>query len=159
MNAAKIADKLNGHSSIAQKVFGAVPANEAWEVYQIHAELRRQGSHVDRSVIEACLGQLTDNKLVKRVGQKPYSFIRVNERQAVKRKEEDSKVIPMKDETPKLQAVAPSDPLSKLANLASSLRNIANAIEETALEIEQARSAEADKLDKLHQLQALLKGL
>lgn len=158
MNAAKIADKLSGQTSVAQKVFGAVPVSEPWEVYQIHAELRRQGSHADRSVIDACLMQLIDSKLVKRVGQKPYRFVRVE--RASTKNNEDAKVIPMKDESPKLQAVAaPSDPLSKLANLAASLRNIANAIEETALEIEQARSAEADKLDKLHQLQALLKGL
>lgn len=158
MKAERAAAKLQGQTSLAQKVYDAVPILEAWSTYQIHAELRRQGSHMDRTVLDGCLGQLVASKLIKRVGTKPYSY----SREPISHERPKMTLIVKKQEapapTPEIQVVS-VDPMGKLANLASDLRRMANSLEEVAIEIEQLRAEDKDKLSKLHQLQTLLKGL
>ncbi len=55
------------------------------------------------------------------------------------------------------QPKEPVDPLTKLGNIASSLRTLADEIEDVALTIEERQTATTEEIAKLRQLMALLR--
>lgn len=145
-----IEQSLNGY---AKKVLAAIPIKEAWTLWQITSEMRRQGANVDQRVLTGCLTSLKDNGLVKEVS--PGSFIRI----AAREKEE-----PMANATPDVDHAAeamekPMDPLERLGELADRVRGLAADIENVAIEIATKAQQDSEANKKMAQLKSLLKEL
>lgn len=163
MTPQKLAAAESGLNGIARKVLEAVPIQEPWSNKQIAAELSRHGRNLDMRVVDGCLSHLRDNGLIKacesgafvRVQAKP-KVVRID-RQAERTDETDETHRPARRED--AMPTPQPDPLDKMAQLAAAARQLANDIENVALEIE-ARAQEIQRdTEKLRQLQALLKSL
>lgn len=148
----RLISKLRGQTTLAQKVFDCVPIESTWTLHEINNEMMRQGRHIERNVLEACVSQLVDARLVKQHGSKPYTY---NREPVITGK--PKKETPVKKELEPVRQ--PIDPLSRIENLAHRLREIASEFDTVALEIAEMRDKEKSQLDTLHQLQSLLKGL
>lgn len=137
----------SGLSSIALKVYEAVPINEAWTAPQINGELRRKGITKPGDIVEGCLSNLVDNGLV--LERPTGTFRRVEVREPEKK--------PMAVVTP-IAAPAPVDPLHVLGALSQRVRQLADEIDTIALQVDGMFAAVAKDSEKLRQLQNLLKG-
>lgn len=156
MNANKMARIESGLNSMAKKVLDAVPIQQAWTREQISGELHRTGCGAGRDVVEGCLATLKERGVIKEPRHGHYQ--RITARLTTAANDE-----PMTPATasPAPTAAAPSsdDTLSRLANLGALLRRAADECDAIALDVEE-RVKEAGKDGaKLHQLQAILKGL
>lgn len=158
MNAARAALLENGLTAVAKKVYACVPISEPWDSAMIHAELVRTTSHRDFRVTEGCLYSLIETGLVRRVGEKPYGYIRVFKPVVNQPKAE---VIHM---VQSVKAPEPSkkDSLAELAEAPKSLRAMSKLLTELADDIEVLTGELAEKLavvDKSAQTIEALKAL
>lgn len=146
--------KLAGQSSVARKVFEHVPISEEWASVQVARELNRAtGSVMDMRVLTGCLMTL-----------KEAGLVRLSASGCFRREPVALPSIPSATPAPMKQPnqVAPSREVSAidlLAGIAKSLRALATEIETAAIAIEESRAKDDGELQKLRQLQALLKGL
>lgn len=161
MTPAKYQSALNAQSAIAKKVLEMVPIQDAWSRSEIASHLRRvTKSSPDVAVLDGCLVRLKDAGLIRERQTGLYQRVEVREREvlhvAIETKTEPKGV------TGAL-AKSPIDILSGLAerarSLATSVVVLASDIETAALTIEQGNAESNANLDKLRQLQALLKSL
>lgn len=178
----KIDSLLQGQSSVARKLYEFVPVGEEWTEFQIVAEMRRvTGSVPDMKVARGCLRDLADagliqrrNDMHRRTPEKPLlSMIQEIEMPAAKSAEK--LIIKKASEYVIKPASKPEKPaeqshieilgdiagsivaLSK--SIAGQLQQLASRVEEAALQIEQEREANEGNLEKLRQLQSILKSL
>nr|DAH87993.1 MAG TPA: hypothetical protein [Caudoviricetes sp.] len=162
MTPAKYQAALSGQSAIAKKVLEMVPIQEAWSRTEIAGHLLRvTKSSPDAAVIDGCLGKLKASGLIREASRGRYQRIEVREKEVVK--------VPISEATlaavvaVEERAVAPIEILSKLSERARSLATqvvmLASDIETAALTIEQSNAENAANLEKLRQLQSLLKSL
>ncbi|KVF22927.1 hypothetical protein [Burkholderia cepacia] len=161
MTPAKYHAALNGLSAIAKKVLEMVPIQEAWSRPEIAGHLLRvTKSSPDAAVIDGCLGRLKDSGLIREVSRGRYQRIAVREREVLKVPEQKSSEATVAAEP---QAILPIEILSHLAertrSLATQIVMLASDIETAALTIEQGNAENAANLEKLRQLQSLLKSL
>lgn len=147
MNNARLRAIEEGQTGIAKKVLASVPIQEAWTARQIVSDIARSGSRPDPHIVEGCLNTLVDSGLVR---ERPRGYF-----QRIKPKEEEVVSIASTPAQPK----EPVDPLTKLGNIASSLRTLADEIEDVALTIEERQTATTEEIAKLRQLKALLRDL
>lgn len=153
-------DSLTG---IARRVFDAVPIAEEWSAARISGEVSRvTGSRPDFNIVKGCLNSLCESKLV--VEKQRGLFTRAK---TTKLKEAIEVPKPQEAPTP---APPPethtADPLVKaeqmsaaVRRMASDLLAIAKEIEDLALNVEQ-RIAEVERdVEKMRQLQSLLKSI
>lgn len=155
MTPEKQRQKLAGQSSLAKKVYQYVPIQEAWTGSEIaQAMARASGSQVDGRTLLGCLGCLKDSGLVREVGSLRFQRTSVSQPAIPKPKEAMS--APQK---PEAKHAAPTSAIDLLAGIAKTLRAVASDIETAALAIEEGQAKNAEEVKKLHQLQALLKGL
>ena len=153
LTAAKQQEKLNGQTSVAQKVFQFVPIQDAWSVSEISAELSRStGSRIDFRVVSGCLGALKSAKLVHE--PEPGKF---------KRNDVGSS---QKGEVKAVEETKEKDVITQAGEIASSLRHAAEILQQAAVDVEGIAIAIDDKqkdetkeLHQLRQLRALLKGM
>lgn len=134
----KFRTALAGMTSVAQKVYEAVPIQETWPNSSIHTEMKRRGMSYDYSVLGGCLKTLVQAGLIKESTQ---GFTRVA----------------VKQETEKMPKTTSASLPDQLGQLASSLRNVADQMDEIALEIEEQLSSNTNAAKKLQALQAALK--
>lgn len=154
MTPEKQRQKLAGQSGIAQKVFEAVPIQEAWPPNQIGQAIARVcGSQLDGHTILGCLGRLKDAGLVREVEPQRFRRTAVS---PVSIKPKEAMPAPQK---PAPQPAAPTSAIDLLAGIAKSMRALAGEIETAALAIEEGQAKADEDVQKLRQLQALLKGL
>lgn len=135
-----------GQTGIAKKVLASVPIQETWTAHQIISDIARSGSRPDPHIVEGCLNTLCDSGLVR---ERPRGYF-----QRVKPKEEKVASIASAP-----QQKEPIDPLAKLGNIASSLRTLADELEDVALAIEEKHAGATEELAKLRQLKTLLRDL
>ena len=157
-------------TSVAQKVFAAVPKQEAWTSRQVATELGRLQISVDFAVIGGCLDTLAKSGLIK---EGPAGkFCRAPYREP--KPEASTTTEPAPKEKPPVTpttathkpAPAPQTAIDKLGALAAGLAGLAQGIKAAAAEISdlavevqiQVETSAADAA-KLKQLQALLKGM
>lgn len=147
--------KLAGQSSVARKVFEHVPISEEWASVQVARELNRAtGSVMDMRVLTGCLMTLKDAGLVR------VSASGCFRREPVALPVPSTiKPAPMKQPNPAAQSSREVSAIDLLAGIAKSLRAVAAEIETAAIAIEESRAKDEGELQKLRQLQALLKGL
>lgn len=173
MTPATIASLLQGQTSIARKLFEFVPIAEEWSEFQIANEMRRvTGSAPDLKVTRGCLRDLADSGLIR---HRNNQFRRAQAQEKTKQKEAEmsaAKAVTTLQLNPAAKAEqkhAPS-PIEILGDIAGSivalgksvaeqLQQLAGRVEEAALQIEQGQEANAESLEKLKQLQSLLKSL
>lgn len=155
MNEAKIARISSGLNAIARKVLDAVPAQAIWSKTQIHAELRRLGVSCDRSLVDGCLDNLRGQGLIKEPSR--GEFTRVIPKTTTHQLEE---LMPTPQTPPFRPSASPAstkkDPLSRLADAAKLLRQVADEIDAAALDAEETVQAAAKDTEKFRQLKALL---
>ena len=147
MNSARMRAIEEGQTGIAKKVLSSVPIQESWTARQIVSDIARSGSRPDPHIVEGCLNTLCDSGLVR---ERLRGYF-----QRTKPKEEKVVSIAATSAQPK----EPIDPLTKLGNIASSLRAMADEIEDVALAIEERQTATTEEIAKLRQLKALLRDL
>ncbi|SEJ57507.1 hypothetical protein SAMN05216201_11153 [Pseudomonas linyingensis] len=173
MTPAKIAGLLQGQTSMARKLFEFVPIAEEWTEFQIANEMRRvTGSAPDLKVTRGCLRDLADSGLIRRRNDQ---FHRAQAQEKTKQKEAEMPAakavttLQLKPTHPKGEKPADS-PIEILGDIAGSivalgksmaeqLQQLASRVEEAAIHIEQGQEANAANLQKLKQLQSLLRSL
>ena len=156
---------IKSMTSVAKKVFDAVPIKEPWHITQIANELFRLGIKLENSMIAGCLASLEKQGVII---EKPRGvFIRasVKDYQPIPEIADIQlrKTISLQQEK---EPMTNKSPIEKLAALSqrvtvamNALRDIAADIEVAAIEIdEQAKSADQGA-QKLQQLKSLLKEL
>ncbi|WP_039012562.1 hypothetical protein [Pseudomonas brassicacearum] len=155
---------MQGQTGVAKKVYECVPINEPWTSFQVMTAMRNlTGSTPDNRIVSGCLVSLVDSGLVKKSGRDQFQRIPVD----IKQK---TQVPVMTKAQPKLEVVAdqkaqsgPLEMLSELAgeiaSMASSLKRLADRVEDVALAVEHEREGNAEAVGKLKQLQELLKGI
>jgi len=168
MKTAKLTAMLQGQTCIARKVFEAVPIQEAWTASQIKNALHNnEASGADLHVIRGCLRELKESGLIR---EPENGLFRRNE---IKTAIDHHKEIPMTRTTSLKSVDAPEvqkTSLERMSELSAhlktlgesfntALQSIATQLEDVALSIEQEREHNSVNLDKLKQLQSLLKSL
>ncbi len=156
MSAAKFQGEYNGLTSVAKKVYEAVPNLEEWGSARILIELKRVGVPMDAKQINGCLDALVRAGLVRE--PKPGMFIRQHVKDAPPRPVL-VKSGPVEAPTGTGDPMPEEAPIDKLSGLSSKLREIADAIDNAAIEIADRISSESEETNKLKQLQKLLKEL
>jgi len=146
--------KLAGQTSLAQKVYQYVPIQEPWTAADIaRAMVRASGSQMDGRTLLGCLGCLKDSGLVREVSSSRF------QRTAVSQPTEKPKEVMPAPQKPEVKPAAPASAIDLLAGIAKSMRALAGEIETAALAIEEGQAKAGEEVQKLRQLQALLKGL
>jgi hypothetical protein len=155
VNQSKFSSIYNGLSSVAKKVYDAVPQIESRNVHSISSELARTGKAMDIKVFQGCLSHLVQIGLVQ---ENNGTFTRKPVRISIKSPVEVEVVT---KEDPK--ALDNIDQLASLAKRAADLGNmlkiLSSDIETAALAIEEQNQANAKENEKIQQLVKLLKSL
>lgn len=140
---------------VARKVFECVPVQEAWTVFRISAELKRQGTPKDRRIVDGCLSSLVRDGLIK-FDPPTDIYQRVEPRVAT---------LNLVPEEPEVSAKKPS-PMERMAALAERTRRLsldlkvlADDIDAAAVLIDEETNEAGNDTKKLRQLQTLLKEL
>lgn len=144
---------LDGCTALARKVYAGVPISEPWNLHEIKVELLRQNVTISQHVIAGCLRALVDSGLVREL--EAQTFIRT----PVKNMKEPS--MKPKLVTPETQETSSPEPtiFEALAAIAVQLRTLADDIDSVALKVNAASEAENAELQKLRQLQSILKSI
>ena len=159
---------LKAQSSLAQKVYEAVPIEGPWSPSFIQSEMQRMGnsSANDLRKIQGCLNTLIESGLIREPEKNVFQRIAVREKCAkLPEFTEPLKVkIPMPTTTTAPQtAKTPSQILASLSARAKKIGEqvaaLAEDIDMAQLEIEEMNSAKDADTQKLKQLQQLLKSL
>lgn len=156
---------LAGQTALARKVYDAIPIAEAWSVSQIICELARVGVRHDKRVLEGCLSCLAGSGLVTKGGG-TYRRVSVNERVPAPTVPEEEEVTMPAAASSMPPSKQPANAITHLSNLASratelatQLRDLADDIEAAAIEVDEQFKMNGEDLQKLKQLQGLLKSL
>ncbi|QEY62524.1 hypothetical protein FXN65_10720 [Metapseudomonas lalkuanensis] len=165
MTPAKHECLMQGQSGIAKKVYECVPIAESWSSFQVMTAMRNlTGSTPDSRIVSGCLSTLVDSGLVKKIGRDQYQRIPVEQKQ----KSEEPKMSAPAKKQPEVSAAparkaTPLEMLGELAGeivgMAEHMKRLATRVEDVALAVEQERESNSENLEKLRQLQAILKSL
>lgn len=173
MKPSKTESLLQGQTGIARKIFEFVPISEEWTEHQITSEVHRvTGSKVDSKVFRGALRDLADSGLIRRRND---MFSRAHAPENPKQKETKmpaAKAVTTLQMKPTVKheqqtALSPIEILGDIAgsivalskSMSAQLQQLAERVEEAALQIEQGQEANAANLQKLKQLQQLLRSL
>lgn len=162
---------LKAQTGVARKVYDVVPIQSPWSPLQIKGALTAGGhSSAELSVIRACLNDLKDAGLVREVDRQMY--LRTEVRTPPQQKDQPMpQIVTSIKPAAKASSTSPSpSPIELLGDLASQLKALgeefsakvqalAARVEEAALTIEQGLEANAANLEKVRQIQTLLKSL
>lgn len=172
ISASRFQSIFNGMTSIAQKVYEAVPKAESWHFNTIQQELMRLNTGRDLSVTRGCLRALTEAGLIAEAPQHQFMRVMVRGHKSAPNlttdfttEEEDE--TPMATPQPDLiPPKPPQSPFEKLALMAAqvntmstNLKRLSSDMETVILEIEELAQSKEAQVGKLHQLQRLLKEL
>ena len=159
MNQQKFDSIYRGLSEQAKKVYDCIPIADSWSPAQIMGELhRRSVSLGDFRVVMGCVNSMLDAGIVLEVSRGLFK------REAIRPKcEPKEKVINHTKEaempTP-TKTIAPQvGALDRLSSFASRLRDLANDMENAAIELAGQAERNDAETAKMRQLQAILKSL
>ncbi|MCF7545287.1 hypothetical protein [Pseudomonas petrae] len=162
----RIQQLLAGQSSTARKIFEHVPIQQPWSAHDIHcAALAANATSVAVHAVRRALGELKDAGIIREPVGSKFQRDAVTTKLRIEKpmpKPANETVVPIKK--PAVQAldvlVALSAEVVSLADdIGARLKALATRIEEVALSVEVERDTNAEALDKLKQLQDLLKGI
>lgn len=154
MNERKYAMLERNLTSTARKVFGAVPVQAAWTSQAIYGELTRQGVRLDFAMVEGCLDSLKRDGLVKEVHRGEFQRVEVT-RTPECCADDNPCGEPATTTRPETMPTPTPDLLTRMAALSTRLREVADEVDELALqaaaEIERAKAG-SNRFDKLKEL-------
>lgn len=157
MTPEKQKQKLSGQTTIAQKVFQAVPVAEAWTAAQISTALNRAtGSRMDQHTLQGCLRALAEAGLVRATEHGVlYQRTPVSAAPATSPK---TKEVTVTQPSPPAttQPAAPASAIDLLGSLSQKMRALADEVDAAALALEEEQSRSTEGAAKLKQLKALL---
>lgn len=173
MNEARLNSLINGLSSLAKRVYEAVPTDVAVSVNEVLSVMNRlNGIRYDLNKVQGCLDSLRSSGLLQ---EKPGRlYIKIARRESamsqalvaatadlIGKQETKETVVQAKPEVN--PEVKKPEPIDRMAALAKRIRDvsaeIAAEMEDIALQVETAKVKQEGDLSKLRQLQALLKGI
>lgn len=166
MNESRQQQILAGQSSIAQKIFAYVPIQTSWSNHEIHGAVSTaKATGASPYAIRRALGELKEAGLIREpIGgkfQRDAATPKPKKEQAVTQVAKTSAVSIKKPETGALDVLASLS--GEVVNLADDfskrMKELATRIEEVALSVETERESNAEAVNKLKQLQELLKGI
>lgn len=152
-----------GLNSALKKVFDATPKTTHWLAPAISAEMRRIGSGgADSRMTLGCLNQLLTLGLVDEVEKGSFRQVQVKEKESLpelaqpinKPKEKEIMATITKP-----KETATSSPIDRLSKFAVRLRDLANEMEEAAIDLAGQAERNEQETAKMRQLQQLLKSL
>ena len=153
---------LSAQTVIAQKVYGAIPIQEEWDIKAICTELVRSGFQHDKRIINGCVNSLIASGLVIEKSRGKYQRIPVKpEKENVPTTTETTKPLTPKNTSPeKAPAIDRVCEISShFIKLAASMKSLADDLETAAIELADQQQRSEDDVAKLKQLQQLLKSI
>ena len=159
ISASQFEQRHKGMTTVAKKVYAAVPMAEPWAPSFIHSEMQRQGSSMrDTRIVEGCLNSLKEAGLVLEPSRR--LFVRAPIKPSkTNTDQQPQKEIDMSTKPAQTTATEPRAPMAILSDLAARLKALADDLETAALEIDEHIAAKDVDAAKLKQLQTLLKSL
>ena len=158
MNEARFSSIHRGLSSVAQKVYAAVPIADEWAIEAVRRELTRKGHTIDLHTIRGCMSSLVDSGLVTEPSRGQFSRVAIKEAYKAPPKPIKEAKQPEKPAMPKQGAIDKLTALSARVRAAmSAMKTLADDIDNAALEIEADILKAGEGAQKYKQLQALLK--
>lgn len=160
MNEAKLQRAEQALSAIEQKVYDCIPTEGEWNRHQIMTELtRKTGTHCDARVVDGCIGDLLERKLIREPAREMFQRVAVKPRVFVMPKDKSK----ANNEVPREPVyVPPPTPLSasatmeKLGDLSKRLRAFADEVDAVALGVaEQLQKSDAEA-ENFRKMKALL---
>lgn len=162
-------------TSTQAKAYDVIPMQEAWTFQQIFAELQRKGVQMRFDIFQGSVASLKDAGLIEEPARGSFIRAPIREKSAAPAVTYTEQVMPSPIEpikTSQQPAPAGGTPLHKLEALATRVKKladvanmlvmeakeIAEAVEDVGLEIEERAGAESKELTKLRQLRELLRG-
>lgn len=164
LSATRMRILLGQQTSIAQKVFAAVPIHDQWSSKQIAGELARTGTVRDFTIVEGCLNSLKKSSLIRELAPGQFQRNKVKEAKPESEPQYQTTKVIMAS-TPALVAPnqTPKGPIDMLGDFAASLRNfskmansMADDLEELAMAIEEKIDGNSEELGKLRALKEAL---
>lgn len=154
-------ERLRNLTPTARKVFDAVPISEPWSSTYIQSEMSRLGTRPGGTdILMGCLNSLKQAGLVEEPERGQFIRARVRPAKTEKDPQPAAEKAPMPTpQKPEAKPAAPTSAIDLLAGIAKSMRALAGEIETAALAIEEGQAKAGEEVQKLRQLQALLKGL
>jgi hypothetical protein len=149
MNASRHAQLERGLTSLARKVYECLGDKEL-SVPQVTGVLYDRGQKIAKDLIQGCLRDLVRQGLVRESADHYFWRIPVKDKQAL------SVVDPPRPLPKPEPTMPPPSLLERIASAATSLRRVANELDEIALVVEERGAVESAELDKLRQLRAAL---
>ena len=158
MNEARFSSIHRGLSTVAQKVYAAVPIADEWAIEAVRRELTRKGHSIDMHTIRGCMNTLVDSGLVAEPSRGTFSRVAIKEAYKAPPKPIKEAKQPEKPAMPKQGAIDKLTALSARVRTAmSAMKTLADDIDNAALEIEADIIKAGEGAQKYKQLQALLK--
>ena len=172
MRQSKVNAMLMNGTTVAKKIYEAVPIIEPWSIGQICAEVARLEliAKPTMSIVQGCLNSLKENKLVRETSSQ--HFIRT----PVTSEKPEKKVNPMLTtlnlvsprqtlQLPKAEGTEMNkNPLDLLGNLSDEAKTLSkkmmelsSKIDEVAVEIDELLNNQSEDKENLQQLRELLK--
>lgn len=161
MSESRFRQVMAGTTTVAKKVYEAIPASDQWGYQQIVAEVSRLGYGIDYRTIQGCINSLIQAGLVQETEKGMFR------RQPIRPKTE-----PTSDQMATTQPTQPTgqaaqkDAIDILGSIADKLRSLskttsslADEVDKAALDISEQISMKEAGADKLKQLKELLKEL
>ena len=161
MNEARFSSIHRGLSTVAQKVYAAVPIADEWAIEAVRRELTRKGHTIDLHTIRGCMSSLVDSGLVTEPSRGQFSRVAIKEAykapaepKPIKEAKQPEKPMPKQGAIDKLTALS-----ARVRTAMSAMKTLADDIDNAALEIEADILKAGEGAQKYKQLQALLKDL
>lgn len=159
MNEARFYSIHRGLSTVAQKVYAAVPIADEWAIEAVRRELTRKGHTIDLHTIRGCVSTLVDSGLVTEPSRGTFSRVAIKEAykapaepKPIKEAKQPEKPMPKQGAIDKLTALS-----ARVRTAVSAMKTLADDIDNAALEIEADILKAGEGAQKYKQLQALLK--
>ena len=153
----KIDRAVRGLTSISHKVYNCVPISEPWDKSKINSELRRCGTNQPPKVVDGCLNGLKSMKLIKE--PKQGHFIKISASNHVVAIKELDYMAGHTQEDNKKQESTMRDPIEIIEELTAKMDSLKSDMDAAALEISEYFEKSKKDLEKMHQLQILLKAI
>jgi hypothetical protein len=161
LNEARFSSIHRGLSTVAQKVYAAVPIADEWAIEAVRRELTRKGHTIDMHTIRGCMNTLVDSGLVTEPSRGTFSRVAIKEAykapaepKPIKEAKQPEKPMPKQGAIDKLTALS-----ARVRAAMSAMKTLADDIDNAALEIEADILKAGEGAQKYKQLQALLKDL
>ncbi len=165
MKVAKFEQLVQGQTGIAKKVYECVPIMDSWSTSEIANYMKtKTGSMADIRIVQGCLNTLVESGLIRNEGRNHYKRIPVEDKPKEVLKMKIVQPVKIEEKPTNTAAI---DLLGSIASEVSAmaveinakLKRIAKSIEDAALTVESERENSHESVEKLRQLQSLLKSL